>query len=573
METLHTLQALLPRLQEAGERLCLLSVRRDASVRWTYNEVADAIHRLANGLLQAGIGRGEHVVLLASNSPEWLIACMAVISAGAVVVPLDTQTRPEALGHILHDSEARFIITTSAHLKTLAEAQPDSTTRTVLLDAADDDAQGWHALLSARSASLPTIEPNDPAALFYTSGTTGTPKGVPLTHRNLTFQIHAVQATGLVTPDERVVMPLPMYHIYAFTVGVLTPLLLHVTVILPQSIAGPHILQAIQEGQASLIIGVPRLYRALYNRIESQVRSRGKLFYTFFQISLALSIAARRHRNWRLGKWLFGALHRQFGPHLGVLASGGSALAPDLAWKLEGLGWQVAIGYGLTETAPILTVKMPTIHPLRLDSVGQALESVDIRIDPEALGEEAMHRTAPADDTPGTADETPTEGEIVVRGPSVFSGYRNLPDQTAAVLTPDGWFRTGDMGYQDEDGYLYISGRVSTLIVTESGKNVQPEPVEEVYQQHPFISEVGILQHDNRLVGLIVPAEDDISQQSDWNMDQAIREAVSTQSKHLASYQRITHYVITSEALPRTNLGKIRRHILAQRYAQAKAEK
>jgi long-chain acyl-CoA synthetase len=348
------------------------------------------------------------------------------------------------------------------------------------------------------------------------------------------------------------------------------PLLLHVQVILPQSIAGPHILQAIQEGQVSLIIGVPRLYRALYNRIESQVRSRGALFRAFFQTSLWLSITAQRRLNMRLGKRLFGALHRQFGPHLRLLVSGGSALDPDLAWKLEGLGWQVAIGYGLTETAPILTANLPGSETRRLASVGVALEEVEIRIDADALGEEATRSAVSADDT---SDDRHPEGEIVVRGPNVFAGYRNLPEQTAKVFTSDGWFRTGDMGYLDDDSYLYISGRVSTLIVTEGGKNVQPEPVEEVYQQHPFISEIGILQHDNRLVGLIVPAEDEISQQqSDWSIDQAVREAVSVQSKHLASYQRITHYALTSEALPRTNLGKIRRHILAQHYTQAKAE-
>lgn len=555
-----TLQTFIYALEETGDQLCLLSIQRHERARWTYAELGQTIRHLAHGLIQAGIGRGDCVALLAASSPEWVISCLAVIGAGAAVIPLDTQIRPATLEQILHDSGARYIFTTADYVKQLPGLGTDSAAQVILLDAPPDDPRSWQAMLQASSAPLPTIAPDDQAALFYTSGTTGIPKGVPLTHRNLVFQLESVLATRLIAPHERVVMPLPMYHIYPFTIGILVPLAFRATLVLPQSIAGAHILRAIQEGQASVIIGVPRLYRALVSRIETQVQARGPLFQQFFQRSLALSIWLRRRWNIHVGRLLFRSLHQQFGPHLRLLTSGGSSLDPDLAYKLEGIGWRLAIGYGLTETAPLLTFNLPGDGDPKLASVGQPLPGIDIRIEPSGDGEVYSRTMASAGQSPAE------EGEIVARGPSVFTGYRNLPEQTARAFTDDGWFRTGDMGYFDADGYLYISGRVSTLIVTEGGKNVQPEPVEEIYQQHQFIQEIGILQDKNRLVALIVPAVDEIERLDNGDIAQAVREAVSVQSKQLSSYQRITHYALTSEALPRTNLGKIQRHRLLERY-------
>ncbi|HRV93782.1 MAG TPA: AMP-binding protein, partial [Anaerolineae bacterium] len=226
-----------------------------------------------------------------------------------------------------------------------------------------------------------------------------------------------------------------------------------------------------------------------------------------------------------------------------------------------GLGWDIGIGYGLTETSPILTMNLPNDEVPRLGSVGPPLTGIEIRIDETVQAE---------GETPDrTNGNGPVEGEILARGPSVFTGYRNLPDETAHAFTEDGWFRTGDLGYFDEAGYLYISGRASTLIVLEGGKKIQPEPLEEVYQQHQFIREIGILYEDNQLVALIVPEMAEVNQHRNGDVEQAIREAVTERSQAVASYQRLTDYATTTEAIPRTNLGKIRRHLLAKNYQLA----
>jgi long-chain acyl-CoA synthetase len=563
MDSPQTIQAFIQGLHNAGDCPCLLAVQRNGIEAWSYAEVASTVRQLANGLLRTGVEPGEYVLLLAKNQPEWVLACLAVIDAGATVVPLDTQIGPHTLEHVLRDSGARFIFTTSDHLGDLDNLQHDTAVQPFLLDAEQGDERGWHALLSDEDVSLPTVEPDSIAALFYTSGTTGVPKGVPLTHYNLAFQLQSVLETRLVRSTDRILMPLPMYHIYSFTIGVLVPLTFRVPIVLPQSIAGQHILRAIREAEATLLIGVPRLYRSMLERIESQARSRGAVARLLYERVLPISCWLRQRLNVRIGRLVFRAIHQQIGPSLRLLTSGGSALDPDMGWKLEGLGWQMAIGYGLTETSPLLTLNLPNDQVPRIASVGTPVPGIDLCIDTNVHAEDAASATSN-----GTA---PREGEILVRGPSVFSGYRNLPDQNARVFTDDGWFRTGDMGYQDSDGFVYISGRASTLIVTEGGKNIQPEPVEEHYQQHPFISEIGILQHQRRLVGLIVPDTDEIERQGN-DIEQAVREAVQTQSQQIASYQRIGKFAISLEPLPRTNLGKIRRHVLGERYQQAQQD-
>lgn len=558
MEPLPTLQALVQQLQTSGAKDCLLELQPEGLVRWSCAQVAETAQQLAAGLIEAGLHRGDFVPVLAHNRAEWVIAALAVLSAGAAVSPLDTQISTAHLEQVLHDSQARFIFTTTDYLNRLRQLHLDLELRPILFDVEPADPRGWRVLLTTAPTPLPQVEPDEPAALFYTSGTTGLPKGVPLTHRNLTFQIQAVQAAKLLRPDDRILLPLPMYHVYPFTIGTLTPLAFGLPLVLPQALTGPQLLRALREGEVTIIIGVPRVYRAVYSGLEGQIAARGRLVAALFQAALQASIWLRRTFGWQVGQTLFRPLRARLGPNLRLLTSGGSALDPELAWKLEGFGWNVGIGYGLTETSPMLTMNLPSSAPPKLSSVGPALPGLELRLAP----------AAPAPDE--SARATPAEGEIQARGVSVFSGYRNLPDQTAQAFTADGWFRTGDLGYLDADGYLYISGRASTLIVLEGGKKIQPEPLEETYQEHEFIREIGILYRENELVGLIVPELEPINRLRNGDVAQAIREAVGERVQAVPSYQRLTDYAITTGPLPRTNLGKIRRHLLPSLYTQAK---
>ncbi len=562
MQELHTLQELINTFAGRGQHPAILALQKEGMTRWTYAELGDHVQRLANGLTHAGLSQGDRVALLANNAPEWIIACLSIIQAGAVVVPLDAQLGGEILGHILDDAKPRFIFTTARKSEQLAGLDTEVQPTPILLDAEADDERGWRSMLRAENGTLPQVTADDPAMLFYTSGTTGPPKGVPLNHRNLAFQLNTIRRVNLVSSEDRVLQPLPMHHVYPL-VGTFGPLVYGAPLVLPQSLTGPQLVRALKEGQVSLLIGVPRLYNALYENIQERLRSQGPVASVLLGSGIDLSTWLYRRTGTHIGKWLLRPLHQRFGPALRTLVSGGSAIDPELARKLEGLGWQIFIGYGLTETAPLLTIHPPGEG--RLDTVGKPIDGVELRIDPSAHpGEEETGNGQPT-------SKAQTQGEVQARGPNVFAGYHNLPDKTAKTFTEDGRFRTGDLGYLDDDGYLHITGRTSTLIVTPGGENIQPDAVEATYEEDPVIDEIGVLQQEGQLVAVIVPDMRAIRERN-GDIDDAIRKAVDEGSQRLPSYQRIADYATTREPLPRTRLGKIRRHLLAERYEQAKQQ-
>lgn len=537
-----TLQELLTRLVAHGDRPALVVIEGEGRREISYGELTAAAARLAGGLRELGVKPGEPIGLLAENRPEWVVAALAAWWVGAVVMPLDLQLSRDGLAHVLQDSQARFFFTSAAQAERFAKLPGKTAPRLLLLD----------SLPSGPNRALAPARPQDPAALFYTSGTTGRGKGVPLSHANLAFQVNTMAELGLVGPGDRVLLPLPLHHVYPLVIGLLGPLWLGLLLILPDAPTGPRILRALKEGEATAMIGVPRLYQAMVDGIAAKAAAGGRLAGLYFKAASALALALRRHLRLRAGRLLLGPLHRKLGPSLRLLASGGSALDPELALKLEAMGWKVAIGYGLTETSPLLTVNPPAG---RFGSVGRAVSGVELRIDRPALEEGAA------------------AGEVLARGPNVFAGYRNLPQQSAAAFTADGWFRTGDLGRIDDQGYLFLSGRASTLIVTAGGKNIQPEPLEEILTGHPFIREAGVLQYQQRLAVLLVPDLALLRRAGEHDIEAALRAALLVISRDLPSYQRPDQYAVSREALPRTRLGKIRRHLLERRYEQAKRER
>jgi long-chain acyl-CoA synthetase len=552
-EHVQTLRPLLDGLERRGERPALLAFSRAGCRSWSFSALAAESRRLAQGLRAAGIGPGHPVALWAGPGPEWVLVCLGIIAAGATVVPLDTQFPERTLIQVLKDSKTRLIFTERKKRSRLTELPMQPPPAIALLDAGEGDPDSWRRYFAEQGAEVPAPQPDDTVALFYTSGTTGPPKGVPLTQRNLAVQLTVLEQADFLRSDDRVLLPLPLHHVYPFVMGVLAPLGLGLPLILPQGLTGPQILRALQEGRASLIIGVPRLYAALLSGIEARVSFAGRWALGLFHALLSLSVGLHRTLRLPLGQLLFRPIRRRFGPRLRLLASGGAQMNPRLGERLEALGWPVAVGYGLTETSPLITLRLPGTGPLT--GVGKPVPGVEVRFDSTAL--------------PGDSAERGRAGELLVRGPNVFHGYHGLPEKTREAFT-DGWFRTGDLARMDRHGQLQLLGRASTLIVTQGGENVQPEEVEEVYQSHPAIAEVGVLQRDGALVGVIVPELREVRGVED--PEQRVRAAVSEVSRRLPSYQRLSDVAITREPLERTRLGKLRRHLLADRFEKARAE-
>ncbi|WHZ25895.1 MAG: Long-chain-fatty-acid--CoA ligase [Nitrospira sp.] len=541
-----SLQILIRSLARFETSPALVIFHRKGSRIWSFRELIDTAQRLAMGLAAAGLQRGANGVLCAPSSSEWIVACFALIEAGAVPVPVDTQVGEEEFRHIRQDSKAQWLFTTTSMADRLVTMMPDHECRLVLLDADKTDKRSLQWYLAEQAETCGSVDSNDPAVLFYTSGTTGLPKGVPLTHHNLMSNLSALLQQQLLSPRDRLLLPLPLHHVYPFTVGLLTPLSSGVPVVLPHSLVGPQILRALIEGEATIIVAVPRFYQALMTAVEARVHRMGRLAWLLFRGALDFSIALRRRFGVRAGPWLFKTLHRRFAPRLRMVVSGGAALDANVAWKLEGLGWEVASGYGLTETSPILTLNVP--GSLRFGSAGTPLPNVGIRIiDPDPVSK---------------------QGEVQVKGPNVFAGYRNLPKKTDEAFTKDGYFRTGDLG-SFTDGVLYLNGRVSSMIVLPGGENINPESVESVLEQSEVIREAAVLEDRNRLVALVGPEASAVRLEQS-KLEELIRREIQQRSASLPSHHRIGDYAITLEPLPRTRLGKIRRHKLRELYTQAK---
>jgi long-chain acyl-CoA synthetase len=520
----------------------------------TYAWLNDKAAQLAAGLHAAAVEPEERVAILAPNSPAWIAAYFGILAAGAVAVPLDYHSAAADLEGMLTRSRCRRLFTSKASLERLPKSWSKDAKAVYVLDAFEDatgKVSSWTALLKdARDAPAVTIEPDAVASLLFTSGTTGTPKAVPLTHSQFLSNVNALSQANLVRPADRILLPLPLHHTYPFTVGMLTSLAIGATLVFPGGATGPQILQAARSAKISAIVGVPGLYVAMINGIEARVKRRGWIARTAFNKLLSLSILLRRRLGIRIGRLLFAPLHREFGGKLRVLSSGGAKLDPDVAWKLEGLGWRVLTGYGLTETAPILTFNAP--RDARIGTEGKPIPGVKLR-------------TEPVEDS--------EFGQIIASGPSVFSGYLDNPEANAKAFAEPGWFRTKDLGFVDEDGYLHIVGRANETLVLSGGKKLFPEDIEKHYANISFIKEIAVLQHKKALVALVVPNPEAIRTRGATRLEGLLREEIEHATATLRPHERISGYAITTEALPRTQLGKLKRHLLPEIYEQAKSGK
>lgn len=550
MNNFVTLQTLVARLRDGGNSPALIAVRSDCVETFYFTAVADEAERLASGLLETGLEHGEPVGLYADGGPEWIIAFLAIVAAGAVAVPFDVSLKGAALTDPVRDSGCRRFFVTSQRAEALRACGAADDAMLYLLDGGTGGAEPglirWRDLAATKTIPLPAVAAGDQAALFYTSGTTGIPKGVPLTHANLVANINSLVAEHLVGPGDRVLLPLPPHHVYPLVVGTLAPLAAGAGVVFPAGTSGPEILDALHRGDASVMIGVPRLYAGLVDAIDARVREQGRATKAAIRILFALLDWMPDGLRRAIGRVVFRPVRKAFGPRLRLLASGGARLDNEIWHALERFGWTVLTGYGLTETAPILT-----FNPWgrsKIGSAGRALSTVEMRIaDPDRDG----------------------NGEVQARGPNVFEAYRNRPQETTAAFTADGWFRTGDLGHLDDEGYLYIVGRAKELIVLSDGKNVFPETVEKIYETSPLIQEIAVLEQDGNLVGLVVPDLDGLRGRGAESAVQLVRDEIRDLSPLLAPHQRLSGHVLTRTRLPRTAIGKLRRHQLPELYRTA----
>ena len=398
---------------------------------------------------------------------------------------------------------------------------------------------------AAYAAEMPKADGDDTALLIYTSGTTGTPKGVPLTHGNIIGELSGVNDVLKLDDRERILSLLPLFHAYLQIVNLWVATTFGPQVGYLKELTPAELSESMSTFKPTILTTVPRLWYLFHKKIFDAVAAKPAPVRLLFRTMLGINGTLRKTLGINLGRVLFGEVHRSFGGNLRVAISAGSRFDEEVAMDFHKLGFTILQGYGLTETSGAATATYENDN--RIGSVGKPMKGAEIRIlDPDKDG----------------------VGEVLIRGTMVFEGYYRNPSATAEAFTDDGWFRSGDLGKIDADGFLYIVGRAKDVIVLPSGKNVHPEDIEAHYLKCPLVAELAIIgvadETDSRagsekLAAVVVPDFTYLKQARVANSKEAIRHALDNLGRELPEYQRVRDYIVRIEPLPRTATNKIKR--------------
>lgn len=535
MEKVTNLIQVFEHARSAYAQRRLFGTRRQGEYRWiTYQAFAEQVDLARGGLAEMGVARGDRVAIISDNRVEWAAAAYATYGLVAQFVPMYEDQATQEWRYILNDSQARVVIAADARIYDQLQSMLDdidSLERVINLDGAPDDEDSWAALLEAgRAHPTPSTQPDstDIAGLIYTSGTTGNPKGVLLSHGNFASNIEGVRGLFDIREDDSSLSFLPWAHSFGQTCELHCMLAEGAALGLAESVQS--ILANLDEVRPTLLFAVPQVFNRIYSVLQQRMARQGGVKKTLFDTALANAqrrrrLAANGQSSWWVeqkhqffDKTVFSKVRDRFGGRLRYAFSGGAALSTEVATFIDDLGITIYEGYGLSETSPIATANSPGHR--KIGSVGRPLPGVTIKIEPVPHIEERGI------------------GEIIIYGPNVMQGYHNQPEATSRVFTSDGGFRSGDLGRQDGDGYLYITGRVKEQYKLENGKYVVPAPLEELLQLAPAIHQI-MIHGANRPynVALIAPNFDFLAQ---WAAQQGKPTAPEAMLKDSAVKKLIT---------------------------------
>lgn len=553
------LERLVGSFESRPDRVAMRIVGDDSEV-YTFGQTLAAIRSVAFRISQEGVNFGDRVALIGENHPNWAVAYLATLYRGAVCVPLDPHGEIETITNFLENSESQLAFIDSAQIERFRQIEEKlgrpikaAVWNGVSGSGYDPALNGFHSFAdwasngcpAAAAREMPTAAGDDIALLIYTSGTTGTPKGVPLTHGNIVVELDGIKEILDLTDRERILSLLPLFHAYLQIVNLWVATTYGCEVGYLKELSPAELGNAMKEFKPTILTTVPRLWYLFHKKIFDAVEVKPKAVQVLFRSMLAANGTLRDTVGVNLGRKLFGKVHESFGGELRMAISAGSRFDEDVARDFHKLGFTILQGYGLTETSGAATGTY--IDDNRVGSVGKPLKGAEVIIDkPDKDG----------------------VGEVLIRGGIVFSGYYKNPAATAEAFDADGWFRSGDLGRFDNDGFLYIVGRAKDVIVLPSGKNVHPEDLEVHYLKAPEVEELAILgiadESESRagaekLVAAVVPNFEYLKQAKIANSREAVRYALDNLGRELPEYQRVRDYIVRVEPLPRTATRKIKR--------------
>ncbi len=513
---------------------------------YTYKQLKEGVVKLKNHLLELGFKKDDKCAVMGENSPEWAISYLAIVRAGLVSVPVDRMSQDAEIIHILTQSEAKGVICSETYLEKINDLKGEL--KNIKWVISMDDIK---KLAPKKDIPVKGIDPKGLAVLIFTSGTTGTSKAVMLSHFNITSNMKSVERFIEINEKDSLCSIIPMHHTFEGTAGFLFPLFRGATIYYPPSLKPTDILATMKEAKVTCLIAVPLLFEkfvgAVYRKVASAPALTKVMFKTISGIGSAVPF---------LRKPLFKKVRREMGlGHIKIAAAGGAALTEKVANALQLLAIPIVQGYGLTETSPVLSVS-PLEKP-KVKSVGLPIPDVEIKIiDKDENG----------------------IGEIITRGPNVMLGYYKNEKATKEVLK-DGWFYTGDLGYLDDEGYVYITGRKKSMIVTQTGKNIQPEEIEAKIIKSPWVKEVLVVPRTDQetkkeqICALIFPDYELLEQHShekgitmsEMDVENIYKELVREVNEGMPIYKKVTEFEIRDEEFPKTTTQKIKRHLFLDR--------
>jgi long-chain acyl-CoA synthetase len=547
-------------LVEMWEKSCqkfaphsLFGTKTPSGWQWiTYGDFKKLVDDCRGGLAALGVGAGDRVAIVSNNRVEWAVLAYATYGRRAVFIPMYEVQPLGEWQFILRDAGAKIVVapTRDIYDKLVAMKPELPTLERVIgieLPASHDDS---YARLLERGAQAPAAaeqpDPREHAGYIYTSGTTGEPKGVILSHGNICSNISAVQSLFEFGPSDRSLSFLYWAHSFGQVAE------LHVLLSRGCALAinddVQNLIANLAEVKPTVLLAVPRIFNRIYDGVNKQMADKPAPIRALFHSAIRTAVKRRSGRDTGVlegiglalaDRMIFSKIREKFGGRLRFVISGSAALNKEVAEFIDALGIEVYEGYGLSETSPVVSVNYPGNR--KIGSVGKAIEGVTVRIDKEATAE-------------------PENGEIIVSGPNVMQGYHNRPEENAKVLLPDRSFRTGDIGYMDADGYIYITGRIKEQYKLETGKYVAPAPLEEELKLSPYIANV-LIHGANRPhnVALIVPDKDSLQKWArengvelgDLNDNQRVRDLFGQElqkySANFKSFERPKEFLLVSE--------------------------
>jgi long-chain acyl-CoA synthetase len=522
-----------------GERPCF-TIFEPSRITLTYNETLKIVEAVARWLHSKRIRKGDTVALTGKNSPEWAAAYIAIHFAGAVVVPIDHQYKIEETNLLIKTAGVRILFVDEEkhdhYLKNKGELREIVSLKkgigTYIYD------------LDGPEVEIELPGEQDLAAILFTSGTTGSPKGVMLTHGNFLADNYLAQSYIELTEKDVFYALLPIHHAYSMVVFIVV-MAIGAELVFGKRMVTKSILKDLKDGQVTLFLGVPMLFNKLLAGIMRGLKEKGSVVYGLISAMMAVSGCIKKTLKVNPGKKMFGfILEKASLSSVKTCICGGGPLAASVFRKFNQLGINFIQGYGLTETSPIINLN-PVDH-YKETSVGKVLPQVDMKIlNPNEQG----------------------IGEIIVKGPVVMKGYYEMPEETAAIFTEDGYLKTGDLGYLDSENYLYLTGRAKNMIVTEGGTNVYPEEIENEFQLFEEIEQIlvrgFVTDKKMRIEGieaLVYPSPDFFTTDTPRKeIDTRIDTIIAEVNQRLLPYQRVMKTTFLDKPMEMTTTKKIKR--------------